>query len=252
MHTTSSGNPSIVKFSPNCPRTKSAPPQLHPASSDTIRSGRRKPLAAHLRGHPNRPDHLHPDSVGQPDSGHAQDLSRSRCVSCDPSIRCSRGTPTFTDRSRAHVARSVSTDLKNLFNRVAARCRAALKGRLGGDHLGKVKVAIRAVRNHRLARFEMQLRAIEMHRNNVWLERYEVGDTADLRIGIEIRPSCLACLVRWNNSCRGPCTGRRSGASPERGRTHRCRRVERTSAARSRTRRGPAAAWYRRWSGRHG
>jgi hypothetical protein len=39
------------------------------------------------------------------------------------------------------------------------------------DHLADVEVAIWAVRNHRLARLEMELGAIEMDRNDIRLER---------------------------------------------------------------------------------
>jgi hypothetical protein len=34
----------------------------------------------------------------------------------------------------------------------------------------------------------MELRSIELHRDDVRLERNEAGDTADLRISIRIRP----------------------------------------------------------------
>src|SRR5260221_12213459 len=63
------------------------------------------------------------------------------------------------------------------------------------DHLGEVEVAIGAVRNHRLTRLKMELDAIEMYRDDVRLERHQVGDAADLRIGIRIRPCRQTCVT---------------------------------------------------------
>jgi hypothetical protein len=40
------------------------------------------------------------------------------------------------------------------------------------DYLGDVEVAIGAVRNHCLARLKMELRAIEMYRDDVRFERH--------------------------------------------------------------------------------
>src|ERR1700751_897978 len=61
--------------------------------------------------------------------------------------------------------------------------------------LGNVEIAIGTVRNHRLARFEMELDAVEMYRDHVRLERHQVGDAANLRIGIRIRPCRQTCVT---------------------------------------------------------
>jgi hypothetical protein len=63
------------------------------------------------------------------------------------------------------------------------------------DHLGEVEVAIGAVRNHRLARLKMELRAIEMDRYDVRFERHQVGDAANLGIGVRIRPCRQTCVI---------------------------------------------------------
>jgi hypothetical protein len=57
------------------------------------------------------------------------------------------------------------------------------------------EVAIGPVRNHLLARLETELRAIELDRDFVRLERHQVGDAADLRIGVGIRPSRQTCII---------------------------------------------------------
>src|ERR1700743_2029817 len=54
------------------------------------------------------------------------------------------------------------------------------------DRLGEVEVAVGAVRNDRLARLKMELRAIEMDRYDVRFERHQPGDTADFGIGVRI------------------------------------------------------------------
>ena len=64
-----------------------------------------------------------------------------------------------------------------------------------GSHLGDVEVAIGAVRNHRLTRFKMELDAIEMHRDDIRFERHQVGDAADLGIGLRIRPCRQTCVT---------------------------------------------------------
>ena len=53
-------------------------------------------------------------------------------------------------------------------------------------HLREVEVAIGAMRDLSLTRLKTQLGAIKIDRDDVWFERYQVGDTADLRIGIGI------------------------------------------------------------------
>jgi hypothetical protein len=56
------------------------------------------------------------------------------------------------------------------------------------DRLLDREVAIRAVRDDLLTRLEMQRGAIEVDRDDIRLERHQVGDAADLRIGVGIRP----------------------------------------------------------------
>src|SRR4051794_6755902 len=63
------------------------------------------------------------------------------------------------------------------------------------DRLLDREVAIRAVRNHLLTRREMQLGAIEMDRDDVRLERHQVGDAADFWIGVGIRPGRQTCVT---------------------------------------------------------
>src|SRR5215831_1573176 len=63
------------------------------------------------------------------------------------------------------------------------------------DRLGGGEVSIGAVRNHRLTRLKMELNAIEMYRDDVRLERHQVGDARDLGIGIRIRPCRQTCVV---------------------------------------------------------
>ena len=61
-------------------------------------------------------------------------------------------------------------------NPVRGRCRLAagclLTAVCWSDRLGNGEVAIGAVRNHHLARLKMELRAIEMHRDDVRFERH--------------------------------------------------------------------------------
>src|SRR5262249_13932159 len=81
----------------------------------------------------------------------------------------SRGSPTFTDSSRAiSLALALSV--------------------CGAERLGGVEVAIGSVRNHCLTGLKTELDAIELNRDDVWLERHQVGYAADLRIGVAIRP----------------------------------------------------------------
>jgi hypothetical protein len=65
----------------------------------------------------------------------------------------------------------------------ARSCRLA-----AGEHFGDGELAIGAVRNHGLTRLKMKLFAIELHRDNLRLERQKVGDAADLGICLRIRP----------------------------------------------------------------
>jgi hypothetical protein len=65
----------------------------------------------------------------------------------------------------------------------ARSCRLA-----AGEHFGDGELAIGAVWNHGLTPLKMKLFAIELHRDNVRLERQTVGDAADLGICLRIRP----------------------------------------------------------------
>jgi len=56
------------------------------------------------------------------------------------------------------------------------------------EHFVERELTIGAVRDDALARLEMELFAIEVNRDDVRLERHEVGDAADLRVGIRISP----------------------------------------------------------------
>src|SRR5206468_2044448 len=78
--------------------------------------------------------------------------SRSRYAQCDPSTRC-----------RAGVRRSpIGVEPWCSFTVLARR--------------GDVEVAIRAVRNHGLTRLETELDAIELYRDDIRLERHQIGD----------------------------------------------------------------------------
>src|SRR5262245_66697167 len=85
----------------------------------------------------------------------------------------SRGSPTFTDRSRA----------------MSLRSGRSLVAASRGKRLGDGEVAIGAVRNHRLTWLKTELGTIELYRDHVRLERYQVSDAADLGIG----PTKLRC-----------------------------------------------------------
>ena len=49
--------------------------------------------------------------------------------------------------------------------------------------------------NHLLTRLEMESDAIEMDRDDLRLERHQVGDAADFSIGVRIRPGRQTCLT---------------------------------------------------------
>jgi len=57
------------------------------------------------------------------------------------------------------------------------------------DQLADIEVAIGTVRNHCLAWLKTERRPVEKERNDVRFERYQVGDAADLTIGVRIRPA---------------------------------------------------------------
>ena len=61
--------------------------------------------------------------------------------------------------------------------------------------LGNGEFPIGTVRNYRLTRFKVELSAVQMHRNYVWLERHQTGDAANFRIGLPIRPCRQACVT---------------------------------------------------------
>jgi hypothetical protein len=51
------------------------------------------------------------------------------------------------------------------------------------------------VRNHRLARLKTKLDAVELYRDDVRFERHQIGDAADLSIGVTIRPCRQTCIT---------------------------------------------------------
>ena len=51
------------------------------------------------------------------------------------------------------------------------------------------------MRNHRLPRLKTELSAVEAYRDDVRLERNQVGDAADLRIRVRIRPCRQRCVT---------------------------------------------------------
>ena len=63
------------------------------------------------------------------------------------------------------------------------------------QRLGDVEVAIGAVRNHRLTRLKTKLGAVELYRDDVRFERHQIGDAADLSIGVTIRPCRQTCIT---------------------------------------------------------
>src|SRR6266446_2142270 len=63
------------------------------------------------------------------------------------------------------------------------------------EPLGDVEVAIGAVRNHCLTWVKTELDAIELYLNYIRLERHQVGDAADLSIGVRIRPCRQTCVT---------------------------------------------------------
>jgi hypothetical protein len=83
-------------------------------------------------------------------------------------------------------------------SRPAAAAHSCLSAR---DRLGDGKVPIRAVWNHRLTRLKTEVGAVELYRDDVRFERYQIGDAADLSIGLTIRPCCQTCVT-----CRSNCT----------------------------------------------
>src|SRR5262249_47686108 len=91
----------------------------------------------------------------------------------------SRGSPTFTDSSRA-IALGIPP----------ARILLA-----PSDCLSDGEFAIGAMRNHRLTRLKTKLPAIELYRDNVGLERHQAGNAADLGIGVTIRPCRQMCVT---------------------------------------------------------
>ena len=64
-----------------------------------------------------------------------------------------------------------------------------------GEHFGDGELAIGAVRNHRLTRLKTELGAIKLYRDDVRLERHQAGNTADLRVGVTIRPCRQTCVT---------------------------------------------------------
>ena len=64
-----------------------------------------------------------------------------------------------------------------------------------GHRLVDREVAIGAMRNHRLTRLKMELGAIEIDRDDVRLERHQVGDAANLSVSVRVRPGRQTCLT---------------------------------------------------------
>src|SRR5262245_66179498 len=91
----------------------------------------------------------------------------------------SRGSPTFTETSRA-------TSL-----RVGGR----LSWPCARERFGDGEVAIRAVWNYRLTGLEVDLQTIDLHGDDIRLERHEARDAADLGIRLTIRPCRLTCVT---------------------------------------------------------
>src|SRR6267143_2866957 len=58
-----------------------------------------------------------------------------------------------------------------------------------------VEIAIGPVRKHPLTRLKMELGAIELYRDDVRLERHQVGNATDPGIGFTIRPRRQTCVT---------------------------------------------------------
>src|SRR5580698_1182198 len=98
----------------------------------------------------------------------------------------SRGSPTFTDNSRATFASLNHQSAHNVYSVFHNVYNAdSLAGR---EHFADRQFAIGTVRGNALAWLEMELFAIEMNRDDVRLERHAAGDAVDLRVGIGIAP----------------------------------------------------------------
>ena len=61
--------------------------------------------------------------------------------------------------------------------------------------LGNSELPIGTVRNYRLTRLKVELRAVQMHRNYVRLERHQARDAANFRIGFTLRPCRQTCVT---------------------------------------------------------
>src|SRR6266446_4937225 len=84
----------------------------------------------------------------------------------------SRGSPTFTDNSRAMSLRLGGNGPPPLAAAMASPPSGARSWLFTGEHFGDGELAIGAVRNHRLTRLKAQLGPVELYRHNVRLERY--------------------------------------------------------------------------------
>src|SRR5262245_6371866 len=108
----------------------------------------------------------------------------------------SRGIPTFTDSSRAMSSSALvgngSPPISNFLLAAGTCCEPAAGRSLRvicmGKRFGDGETAIGAVRNHGLTGLKTELDAIELYRDHVRLERHQIGDAADLGIGLTIRP----------------------------------------------------------------
>src|SRR6476646_2433732 len=177
MHTASSGSPSTVKFSPNCPWTRSVrlscSCQWRYESSWYTKTARCSPPC------PARSPWPSPSRFNRP-TRQRRDTGSFQIPVCTvrPFHAMSRGSPTFTDNSRAMSLSGRSQPLSRPRRRVLAHWL------FEGEHLGNCEAEIGAVGNHRLAGSRRSWGPVELYRDNIGLERHQVGDAADLGIGL--------------------------------------------------------------------
>src|SRR5215469_11802044 len=90
----------------------------------------------------------------------------------------SRGSPTFTDSSRA-----IPLGIPRLHESSYPQADAS-----------GPSVRDQTVRNYCLTRLKTQLHAVEVHRDYVRLERHESGNASDFGISLTIRPCRKTCV----------------------------------------------------------
>src|SRR5262249_16489416 len=91
----------------------------------------------------------------------------------------SRGSPTFTDSSRAMP---IGSSLRSIFLSAWAA-------------LGNSELAIGTMGNHGLSRLKTKVLGIELYGYNIRLEGHQPGDTFHFRIGLAIRPCRQTCIT---------------------------------------------------------